>query len=234
MVSHELSPRPNRARHGIRLFDGVSAEVYDRITARIRWKTHDPGAEIIAYGERSTDVYFVGSGHLRATTYSASGREIAYRDVFEGELFGELSALDGLPRSASVIAIERTEVGAMSAREFAAFVHSHPEVAEALLLRLVAAVRELTDRVQQFDTMAVKDRVRCEVLRLARDHMTGPNTAVIPRMPRHVDIASRIDTHREAVTRELNVLSELGLIRRDKRELTIVDVTALAQSISDT
>ena len=233
MVSRELKTGTGAAHRRIRVFGGVSAEDYSRITARIRWKAHERGTEVLAYGERSTDVYFVGSGHLRATMYSASGREVAYRDVFEGELFGELSALDGLPRSASVIAVERSEVGAMSAREFVDVVHAHPEVTDALLRSLVAAVRELTDRVQQFDTLGVKDRVRNEVLRLARAHMTGPNTAVIPQMPRHVDIANRIDTHREAVTRELNALSDLGLIRRNKRELTVVDVTALAQSLEE-
>lgn len=217
----------------IKVLDRLPDEVYQRVLSLIRWKRYDPDAGIVSYNDRSTDVYFVGSGRVRATMFSASGREVTYQDLLAGEIFGEFSALDGRPRSASVVAVEPSDIGVMSGPAFVELIHRYPEVTDAVMLRLVSVIRMLSNRVYHYDALAVKDRVRKEVLILARQHMTGANTAVIPRMPKHAEIANRIDTHREAVTRELNVLSKMGLIRRSNRELTVTDVAGLAKLLPE-
>lgn len=217
----------------IKIFDRLPDEKYRRIESRIHWKRYECDAEILRYKDTSTDVYFVGSGHVRATTFSVLGKEVTYRDLFEGEMFGEFSALDREPRSASVVAVEPSDIGIMSGKDFVEAIHRHPEVSDAVMLRLVSIIRMLTDRVYRYDALAVKDRVRKEILRLAQHHMTDPNTAFIPRMPKHVEIANRIDTHREAVTRELNALSKMGLIHREEGGLTITDVAGLARLLPE-
>lgn len=218
----------------IKIFERLPNDQYERIESTIRWKKYGRDAEILHYKEETTDVYFVGSGHVRATTFSVLGKEVTYRDLFEGEIFGEFSALDGQPRSASVVAVEPSDIGVMSSKDFLDAVHSYPEVSDAIMLRFVSIIRMLTDRVYRYDALAVKDRVRKEILHLAQQNMTGPNTAFIPRMPKHVEIASRIDTHREAVTRELNALAKMGLIHREDRGLTVADVAGLARLLPET
>lgn len=212
----------------IKILDRLPDEAYGQVGSMIRWKRYERDAEIVSYSENSTDVYFVGTGRVRATMYSVLGKEVTYRDLSEGEMFGEFSALDGLPRSASVVATEASDIGVMAAKDFVEVLHSYPEVADAVMLRLVSVIRMLSDRVYRYGSLTVKDRVRQEVLHLSRQHMTGPNTALIPEFPKHAEIANRIDTHREAVTRELNVLSKMGLIHRQNRQLTVMDVSALA------
>lgn len=217
----------------VKIFEALPDEDYRRVEAMIRWKSYQRNHEIVSYGEKSTDVYFIGRGHVRSTMFSVLGREVTFRDLFDGDMFGELSAIDGLPRSASVVAVESSDIGLMSGKEFAEVVHRYPEVAEAVMRKLVRIIRKLSERVYLYDALDVKDRVRNEILHLARRNMTGPNTAVIPNMPKHAEIASRIDTHREAVTRELNVLSQRGLIRRKSRELTVTDVAGLAKLLPE-
>lgn len=217
----------------ITIFKELPDEAYCRVESMIHWRRHQRDAEIVSYKEKSTDVYFVGTGHVRSTTFSILGREVSYQDLFEGDIFGELSALDGLPRSTSVVAVEPSDIGVMPSRDFLALIHGYPEVADAVMLRLVSVIRMLTDRVYRYDALDVKDRIRQEVLHLARQHMTGPNTAVIPNMSKHAEIANRIDTHREAVTRELNTLSKMGLIRRSNRELSVTDVAGLAKLLPE-
>lgn len=212
----------------VKFFEKLPDKVYGQVKDMFRWKSYQRGAVIVSYRDKSTDVYLVGKGQVRSTMFSVLGREVIYQDLFEGEIFGELSALDGLPRSTSVVAVEPSEIGVMSSKDFVATIHRYPEVVDAVMLRLVSVIRMLTDRVYMYDALDVKDRIRREILHLARQHMTGSNTAVIPHMPKHAEIANRIDTHREAVTRELNVLSRKGLIRRKKRELTVTDVAGLA------
>ena len=94
-------------------------------------------------------------------------------------------------------------------------------------------VRFLVDRVYQYGALDVKDRIRMEVLRLARESMSGDDKIVIGNFPTHKEIANRVNTHREAVTRELNELSRIGLIEQKQRVLEVNSVSKLADMISD-
>jgi len=79
----------------------------------------------------------------------------------------------------------------------------------------------------------VKNRIHVELLRLACDHMRDERTAVISPAPTHADIASRVSTHREAVTRELNHLAQSGLVERRSRTLIIHDVPRLTHMVQE-
>ena len=97
-------------------------------------------------------------------------------------------------------------------------------VGQALIGELVRNVRTLTKRVYEFSTLAVNNRIQAELLRLASlAPREGKSARLIPP-PTHADIASRVSTHREAVTRELNRLSRIGLIKRQPGILIVRDV----------
>ena len=76
----------------IKIFSDIPGEVYRQIEAKIRWKKYEPNVEVILYNEESTEVYFIREGHVRATMFSYSGKEVSYQDLFAGDIFGELSA----------------------------------------------------------------------------------------------------------------------------------------------
>jgi CRP-like cAMP-binding protein len=105
---------------------------------------------------------------------------------------------------------------------------TEPKVAKALLEHFVAEIRELTTRVYEFSTLAVRYRIQAELLRLARLATPEGRTARIAPAPTHAEIASRTSTHREAVTRELNRLAKIGILEQRSRELWITDVERLA------
>ena len=122
---------------------------------------------VIAHGEDSRDVFFVLDGQARVTLFSASGREVAYKDIHPGDIFGELAAIDGKARSASVIATEPVRAAILSAEAFQSLLKSHPSMSWALLQHLSGLVRRMTDRVFEFSTLVVRERVICELLRRA-------------------------------------------------------------------
>ena len=95
----------------------------------------------------------------------------------------------------------------------------------AIMRHLSHQVRVLTSRVFEFSTLAVRNRVHAELLRMAT-----PSGDIFPR-PTHEDFASRISTHREAVTRELSRLEELGLLVRQGRALRLKDIGALRRLV---
>jgi CRP-like cAMP-binding protein len=188
---------------------------------------------VIPYKDESDDVYFIGSGSVRVIIYSFYGKEISYQDLVPGELFGELSAIDQLPRTANVIALEDSTIGLMTRRDFWKVIDQYPSFAGAVLKRLANMVRFLANRVYQYGALDVKGRVRAEVLRLARENASGSDVATINSFPTHTEIANRVNTHREAVTRELNELSRMGLIEQDQRILSVSSIARLAELLPE-
>jgi CRP-like cAMP-binding protein len=121
----------------------------------------------------------------------------------------------------------------MSAAVFWDILKRYPEASATLIRQLTNSVRALTGRVYEFSALAVRNRIHAELLRLARGHMTDENAAVVRPAPTHAEIASRISTNREAVTRELNQLSRDGLVERRSGALVICDVTRLERLVEN-
>lgn len=218
---------------GIALFKDLPAADLEALAERCRWRRYDAHEQIIHHQDQSRDVYFIVEGEVRAITYSLDGKEVTYRDIPAGEMFGEFAAIDGRPRAANVVAIKRSYIASMTDSCFWDVLEQHPSTCAFTLKRLTRQLRDLTERVFEFSALAVKNRIHAELLRLARDHMTDDDTATIKPAPKHMEIASRISTHREAVTRELNALARSGMVARRQGALVINDVSGLAQMVEE-
>jgi CRP/FNR family cyclic AMP-dependent transcriptional regulator len=182
---------------------------------------------VISHDEQSRDVFFVLEGRARATIYSAGGVAVAYRDIEPGGVFGELAAIDGRPRSASVAAVEPLRVARLSEVGFRDLVNTRPGFRWMLLDHLVSQVRRMTDRVFEFSTLVVRKRLIRELLRLANAAHRSDGEASILQAPTHADLAARISTQREAVSREMSALAKRKLIVRSGDALVLCDLAAL-------
>jgi len=184
------------------------------------------GEMMIGHQDQSFDVLFLISGHARVNIYSSTGKRVSFREIREGAIFGELSAIDGHPRSASVEAITACSAVVVPRQAFLKTVREEPVFMLSVMVHLTTVIRLLTERVFEFSTLAVRNRVHAELLRIAGD-VGGGNEARLSPPPTHEEIASRISTHREAVTRELARLEEMGLVAKESRVLRIKDLAAL-------
>jgi len=221
------------ALQSIELFAGLEPSIRDDISKRIKWKQFKKGVEVVSYRSRTDEVYFIASGQVRTTIYTFTGKEISYQELGPGEMFGELSAIDHLPRTANVITQQASQIGVMSANDYWKLIERYPGIAAFTLQRMAKMVRFLIDRVYQYGALDVKDRVRMEILRLARENMIDEDRAEIPDFPTHREIASRVNTHREAVTRELNELSRMGLIEQDHRLMKVTSVSDIGDLLQE-
>ena len=194
-----------------------------------RWNVRSYGRQelIIAHGENGRDVFFVLDGSARVTIFSANGREVAYKDIHQGDIFGELAAIDGRARSASVIAMDPTRAAILTAEAFQSLLHSHPSLSWALLNHLSGLVRRMTDRVFEFSTLVVRERIICELLRRADEIGVSEGAMTVIPVPRQLELAAAISTHREAVSREMSLLAKKGLIKRRGDGLLLRDIAAL-------
>ena len=203
----------------------------EALADRCRWRRVARGELVVGRSDATRDVFFITRGRVRATSYSLSGKEVSYRDLAAGEIVGEFSAIDGAPRSADVIALDDTLIAILSRDLFWRLLEDHRDVAAATLISLTGQLRALTDRIFEFSTLAVNNRIHAELLRLARLDEGADNVATLRPAPTHAELASRISTHREAVTCELNRLARAGLIAREGNALRINDVGELSRLV---
>ena len=182
---------------------------------------------IISYEEQSTDVFFIISGRVQVILFSETGKLTNFREEQAGQMFGEIAAIDGAPRSADVVALEETSILSLSADVFMGLMRDHGEVMEGTLKRLSSLVRDLSDRVHKFGAWPVRDRVCMELWRLGREHLREDGTAILSPAPKQTDLAARVATHREAVSRALSELRKQGIVEKQGRALLIRDIERL-------
>jgi len=191
------------------------------------------GQEIICYQDATTDVYFIKSGRVGISILSHGGKEIGFRHLAEGQMFGDLAAIDRSTRSASALSLSAVELVRISETDFHRLLIRFPAVNLRQLQRLTLLIRALSERVYEFTTLGVHHRIHAELLRLAKAHMTSPTVANIYPAPTHADIANQVSTHREAVSREFSRLASENLIERRGRNLIVHDIPRLEQIIQD-
>lgn len=232
-------PRPITAEASIlglrsnSLLKGIPVSALEEFARLCRWRRFPAGQQVISREAADQDVYLIVSGKVRVTAFSAAGRQVTYRNIAGGDWFGDFAAIDGLSRSADVVALDDTLLAAMSPVVFRRLLHEHPAVCDRMLQRLVTSLRELTERVFDFSTLGVQNRVHAELLRLARQAGIKGNAARIDPAPKHSDIAGQVSTYREQVTRELSAMARQGLVERAGRALVIPDVARLEKIVAE-
>ncbi len=212
-----------RALASIKMFGGLPADAMRRVMSKARWRECAPGERIIERGQASQEVYFVVDGNVRVLNFAASGRVVSFATIGPGGFFGELAAIDGQPRSATVVAHTKCALAVLEGEEFRRLVLSFPKVGVALLRRLSEVIRLADERITDLSSLGAAQRVCLELLRLAeRDPVVGKNWVVYP-LPTQANIASRIGTTRETVARMISRLSADGIVERKSKSLYIRD-----------
>lgn len=205
--------------------------------ARARWlrrcaeRRYAGGEQIVRELEHDDNIYFIRRGKVRVTLLSRDGREVNFADLNQGENFGEISLIDGQPRSANVVALIDTEMVVMPARVFGEMLRAHPPVALQLLRQMTAMIRRLCERIFEYSTLGVNNRIHAELLRLGKSHLDLDGVARIKAMPTHAQLASRVSCHREAVSRELKTLEKQGIVAKKNRKFIIPNLQILQEMV---
>lgn len=205
----------------------------EQLAGTCKWQDYDAGEQILSYDDPSSEVFFLAAGKVRVIIYSAEGKAVVFADLRPGAMFGEIAAIDRGARSAGVEAIEPSTIASLTASQFESLLLREPAVAVATLRHVTAEVRRLSERVLEFSTLAVQSRIHAELLRLTAEVRHQQGQALLSPAPSLSDIADRISTHREAVSRELSRLGSVGLLRREGGDLRITDVARLERLVRE-
>jgi CRP/FNR family transcriptional regulator, cyclic AMP receptor protein len=213
------------------VLESLPAALAARLWADASLLAAPAGKTLVALGATSTSVYIVLEGRVQVMLFSLGGKEVILRDLGEGDIFGELAAIDGQPRSASIVALADCQLASIPAETFRAAVSALPEGAIWLARRLTGQIRDLTERVFELNALRVRSRLHCELLRLCGTAADGRDRITLEPTPTHAELASRVGTHREAVTREIGLLVGQGIVEQHRRRMTVVDLPALTHLV---
>lgn len=224
----EASPKDYRAN---RVFRHMSHPEVEALSGAIETLSYSKGEMILQRHDREGGIYLLLEGVLLANQYAKSGREVGYRRITAGSYFGEISAIDGLPRSVNVVALEDSRLARLPQSLVRRLFEESPRFMKALLEDMAGLARSLTDRLFELTAVSVACRVDIELLRMASAASTDGRQAVINPCPTHAELAALLGSQREPVTRELNRLAGLGIVRQTGRTLHVLDLPALADEV---
>jgi CRP-like cAMP-binding protein len=214
--------QPNRL-DAIGMLDCLDERSKGELEKRCRWRRFKAGERIVERNSGDSDVYFVAEGAVRVVNHSMTGREIALARLQRGGYFGEISAIDGLLRSASVVALEDCLLASLAPRIFIDTLIKHPAMAIQVLSCLADIIRGCDERIMDLSTLGAVERVFRQLLRLAEESPVNPGQWLIPALPTHKVIAAMASTTRETVARNMSQLAKAGIVERKGRVLFIRD-----------
>ena len=174
------------------------------------------GAVLFRAGDSSNGCYRVEDGLLKVTMVSSSGAERILAFLSRDAIVGELSTIDGLPRSATVVAVRDAAVRLLSRAAFEAFAEKHPKLYKALVRVLANRLRATDTAVAASSFLSLKGRMARTLLELA-EHFgqdVGLGRIVIRQKIRQIELAGMAGIARENATRVLNDWQRRKLIGR--------------------
>ncbi len=189
--------------------------------------------EIIFHREDVGQVlYVIKEGKVNICLISPEGQEISLVVLGKGDCFGEMSILDGLPRSADAIALERVECYTLQRSDFHNAIMKNPKIAIQVLEILSKRLRKTDDKVEDLVVLDVYGRVAKKLLDLAHEHGIQVEDGVrIDIRLTQQDLASMVGASRESVNKVLGYFTEKGYISSDKHKIAIHRVNELKQRI---
>ena len=174
-------------------------------------------AVIINEGDRGDSLYVILTGKVKVYVSDDDGREMILDIYGPGDYVGEM-ALDGRPRSASVMTLEPTTCSVVTRDELRSAISANPDVAMGLIATLIDRARIATDNVKNLALMDVYGRVARLLLSLAKE---DGGKLVVPERMTQQDIADRVGASRDMISRIFKDLTIGGYVTIENRTITI-------------
>ncbi len=217
----------------IPLFAGLGEESCRRYAGSLTWRTYGENELVVDIDDQSDDVLFVISGKVRIVHRAEIGKEVIIGDRGPGGYFGEMAAIDGLARSANVTALQTSQIATMPAGPFLDLLTHEPDVCKTVLRGLVGGMRSLTRKLSEHAYLTAVERLNCELLRLSRPRPGHEIQRSISPPPTQQELAERIGSRREVVSRAMAALEKDGLIEKTRGALVLPDPGELNRLISE-
>ncbi len=217
------SPVAHGSLRGFHLFEGLPEDVADDFSRSAHWRRYVAGDVIFDQNSDTLECHFVVSGGVRLLSCVEGGEAVTLAEVQGGEVFGELAAIDGLPRSARALVVADAVVASIEGPVFVELMQRHPPTAVRMLRRLTRIVRSMDVRLANMSSLDAGQRVMVELIHLAEPDQRVPGAWIIPYAPSHGDLAGWAGVDKEVVARTIGELARDGVLRRRGGSIVFLD-----------
>lgn len=213
---------------GVDLFSALSNEQLQQLAALVIRKRFVRDETIILEDDDSVQALFlIASGEVKVYLSGADGRETILSLLNKGDFFGEMSLIDGEPRSASVKAVTNADLLIIRREHFLKQVEKNPELAMGLLVEMSKRIRKANRQISSLAMLTVVGRVAATIINLIQERgvrvhsENGKMVTIIRNRPTQQQLAEMSGTTRETVSRVLSALAKKGSISLVGKDLVV-------------
>lgn len=224
---------------GVDLFSEFSDEQFEMIANLVVPQNFNRDETVVLEGDDSVQaLYLIASGSVQVYMTGADGRETILSFLERGDFFGEMSLIDGEPRSASVRTVTDAQLLIIHREPFLKLIRQSPEIAMGLLSELSKRLRKANRQIGSLSTMSVSGRVAGTLLNLMQERGVrihtdnGKMVTVIHNRPTQQQLADMSGTTRETVSRICSLLVKANAIAMTGKDIVIFDESALQERAS--
>jgi CRP-like cAMP-binding protein len=222
-------PTPREKRRlfeGHALFGKLPPEDLDALLLHARMQHYPAGQQIFAKGSPGRSMMAILKGRVRISAPTPAGPDIVLAMLQSGEIFGELSLLDGEDRSADATAVDDCDLLVLDHRDFVPFLQRRADICILLLKLLCQRLRRTDEQVEEAMFGRLDRRVALALVRLARNTPPGASGGIELRITQQ-ELAGMVGASRESVNKQLHVWRSAGMLRLAKRLVVIPDIDVI-------
>ncbi len=206
----------------INIFFDLRDREVDKLLEIVEQKDFIKDSIILTQDDLGDALFIIVSGKVKVALLGEEGKEITLSILKEGDFFGEMSLLDGEPRSASVIALEDSSLLIMRQDEFLNQIRRSPKIALKIMVEMSKRLRRADEKIGSLALLDVYGRVARVLLQLSKSEEEGTKKGmIIKKRPTHQEIANMVGISRETVSRVLSDFSKEGYITIEGKEIVI-------------
>jgi len=207
------------------IIDELPEELLAQLNARSRERTVDKNNAIYSQGDKPTEWFKIQSGAVKLCTYSTSGRELVALELHEGDCFGEMGVIDGLPRVSNAIAVKPCTLRVWSSKDFAELANAFPQFKDAVMRMLALRSRLAYCMFAESSGLSLRERLAIALCRLAYTIPGDPAKNDIPISQE--GLGQMLGASRQSVNKELQQLVSAQLISLNYGKIRVVDLQQL-------
>jgi CRP/FNR family transcriptional regulator/CRP/FNR family cyclic AMP-dependent transcriptional regulator len=215
----------------VSLFEGLSDDQLQILSASLGRQVYRQGMVIFHKDSPGDSLYIIESGKVRIFVLSEAGQEISVNVYGPGEVFGELSVLDGLPRSAGTVALEQTVVHTLHRQDLMRHLNANPQMAWSIIQVLTARLRYTTAYAESLSFLDIYGRVASKLLELADRYGVDGDGIEIDLRLTQAELAAWVSASRESVNKVLGTFRAQGLVEIRGQKIVILDQPGLHRRI---
>ena len=221
---------------GVDLFSELTEEQLGLLANLVVVQDFNRDETVVLEGDCSMKaLYLIASGTVQVYMTGIDGRETILSFLERGDFFGEMSLIDGEPRSASVRTVTDAQLMIIHREPFLTLIRQTPEIAMSLLSEMSKRLRKANKQIGSLSTMSVSGRVAGTLLNLMEERGmrihtdNGQMVTVIHNRPTQQQLADMSGTTRETVSRICSMLVKANAIAMTGKDIVIFDENALQE-----